>query len=162
MANRNDPFTSFNFLVHISIDNPDNLGLANPLCDSEFSECDGLEISMEPKTLHEGGNNNQLIHLVGAVSYGNLTLKRGMSRNQDLWKWFYAALGHPGAAAPRRGVLAGAEIIMRDGEGKGRVRYRLYDCLPVKLKAAQLNAKDGILAVEEMQLAYGYFTIEAL
>lgn len=162
MANRDDPYSSFNFLVHISIENPAPLGLANPLCDSEFAECDGLEMSMEPKTVREGGNNNQVIHLVGAVSYGNLTLKRGMTRNQDLWKWFQAAVAHPGAGAPRRGVLAGAEVIMRDGRGRGKVRYRLYDCLPIKLKAAPLNAKDGIVAVEEMQLAYSYFTIEAV
>lgn len=156
-----DPFTSFNFLVYLTLENPIDLGLSNPLCNSEFSECDGLEMTMEPKTVREGGNNAQVIHLVGPVSYGNLTLKRGMTRNQDLWRWFSAAAASP-TGPKRRGVLAGAEIIMRDGRGNGKIRYRLFDCLPIKLKAAPLNAKDGVVALEEMQIAYSHFTIETL
>lgn len=180
MAAGDYPFTSFNFLVYLTVQDPTALGVANPLCDSEFAECEGLEMSMEPKTVREGGNNAQMIHLVGPVSYSNLTLKRGMTRNQDLWKWFAAAVASP-AAAPaagqagsspmaasraaatrRRAALAGAEIIMRDGAGVGKVRYRLFDCLPIKLKAAPMNAKDGVVALEELQLAYSYFTIEAV
>ncbi|SEQ07226.1 phage tail protein [Nitrosomonas ureae] len=159
MENTEYPFTTFNFLVFLTIDNPPTeLNLSSPLCNAEFAECDGLEMTMEPKTLREGGNNTQVIHLVGAVSYGNLTLKRGMTSNQDLWKWFTAAV----ASSTRRGMLAGAEIIMRDASGKGKVKYRLFDCLPIKLKAASLNAKDGIVALEEMQIAYSHFTIEAV
>jgi phage tail-like protein len=161
MAVGDYPFTSFNFLVYLTVQDPTTVGVANPLCDSEFAECDGLEMSMEPKTVREGGNNTQVIHLVGPVSYSNLTLKRGMTRNQDLWKWFAAAVASP-TAVQRRGALAGAEIIMRDGAGMGTVRYRLFDCLPIKLKAAPMNAKDGVVAVEELQLAYSYFTIEAI
>lgn len=162
MQNAQYPFTAFNFLVYLTIENPNDLGLSNPLCNSEFSDCDGLEMTMETKTIREGGNNTQQIHLVGPVSYGNLTLKRGMTRNQDLWKWFAAAMASPAAPVTRRGLLAGAEIIMRDGAGQGKVRYRLFDCLPIKLKASPMNAKDGILALEEMQIAYSYFTIEAV
>ena len=161
MADENYPFISFNFLVNLTLERPDELGLSKPLCNSEFSECDGLEMTMEPKTVREGGNNTRVIHLVGPVSYGNLTLKRGMTRNQDLWKWFSAAAASP-TGPKRRGALAEAEIIMRDAQGAGRVRYRLFDCLPIKLKAAPMNAKDGIVALEEMQIAYSHFTIEAL
>lgn len=163
MENAEYPFTSFNFLVSLAIENPPaELELSSPLCNAEFSECDGLEMTMEPKTVREGGNNTQVIHLVGMVSYGNLTLKRGMTSNQDLWKWFTAAVASPTARATRRGMLAGAEIIMRDSAGEGKVKYQLFDCLPIKLKAAPLNAKDGILAVEEMQIAYSHFTIETI
>jgi phage tail-like protein len=162
MASSDDPFTTFNFLVYLTVENPSELGLGEPLCNSEFAECDGLEMTMETKTVREGGNNTQVIHLVGPVSYGNLVLKRGMTRNQDLWKWFTAAVASPAAPQVRRGALAGAEIIMRDGQGVGKVRYRLFDCLPIKLKGAPMNAKDGIVALEELQIAYSYFTIEAL
>jgi phage tail-like protein len=162
MENTEYPFTSFNFLVFLTIENPTELSLSSPLCNAEFSECDGLEMTMEPKTVREGGNNTQVIHLVGAVSYGNLTLKRGMTKNQDLWKWFTASVASPTASVKRRGMLAGAEIIMRDAAGNGQVRYRLFDCLPIKLKAAPLNAKDGIVALEEMQIAYSHFTIESV
>jgi phage tail-like protein len=155
------PFTNFNFLVSLTLAQPSAIGVeGTPLCNGEFTECDGLEMTVEPKTVREGGNNTRQIHLMGPVSYGNLSLKRGMTQNQDLWKWFSAAAGSPAAAKKQRGLLAGGEIVMADASGKGSVRYRLYDCLPIKLKASPLNAKDGVVAIEEMQIAYSYFTIE--
>src|SRR5262249_21990389 len=33
-------------------------------------------------------------------------------------------------------------------------RFILKRCLPVKVKAPSLNAKDGMIAIEELQLAY--------
>ena len=35
-----------------------------------------------------------------------------------------------------------------------KATFRLSRCVPVKLKAPALNAKDGIVAIEELQLAY--------
>jgi phage tail-like protein len=162
VENQEYPFSAFNFLVSVTIkDAPAGLGLSDPLCNAEFSECDGLEMTMEPKTVKEGGNNAQVIHLAGPVSYGNLTLKRGMTSNLDLWKWFNAAAGNWRVSHPvQRGLLAGAEIILRDAARSPLLRYAVYDCLPIKLKAAPMNAKDGIIAVEEFQMAYSYFTVE--
>jgi hypothetical protein len=37
----------------------------------------------------------------------------------------------------------------------------LQRCLPVKLKAPALNAREGGIAVEELQLAYERFTVQA-
>jgi phage tail-like protein len=156
MANGEYPFTTFNFLVQLTIPNARSLGLSSPLCNSEFSECDGLDMTMEPKTVREGGNNTQQVHLVGPVSYGNLTLKRGMTTNLDLWKWFSLATGNTS-----RGTKASGVILMRDGARADKLRITLSDCLPIKLKAPALNAKDGILAIEEMQLAYSTFRMEA-
>lgn len=156
MASTN-PFTAFNFLVELQIDDGAGLGLSNPLCQSAFAECDGLEMTMEPKTIREGGNNTEQIHLVGPVSYGSLVLKRGMTRNMDLWKWFSAAAGNT-----RRGVKANGVIRMRDAANdETTVRFTLKDCLPVKIKAPTLNAKDGLVAIEEMQIVYGSFSIDS-
>jgi phage tail-like protein len=150
-----DPFTTFNFLVELTVPDASGLGLDNPLCDGAFAEVDGLEMTMEPRTVREGGNNTQQTQLVGRVTYGNLTLKRGMTANQDLWRWFAAATG-----PRRRGVKANGVIVMRDGALRPRVRFSLTGCLPIRLKAPPLNAKDGILAIEELQLACGSFTVE--
>lgn len=155
MAVSDDPFTTFNFEVQLIIPNAVGLGLSSPLCDAAFSECDGLEMTMEPKTVREGGNNTQQVNLAGPVKYGNLTLKRGMTSNLDLWKWFGLATG-----AAARGVKANGVVLMRDGAGASKVRFKLSACLPIKIKAPALNAKDGLLAIEEMQIAYGSFAIE--
>jgi phage tail-like protein len=160
MANDNFPFTSFNFLVSLSMQQAGDLGLPDQFCSGEFSECDGLEMTMEPKTVREGGNNIQQIHLVGPVSYGTLSLKRGMTSNQDLWTWFNAVVGNPAAPIPGRGALATAVITMCDAAQVPQVVFQLNDCVPLKLKAAPLHARDGGVAIEEIQIAYSSFTIK--
>lgn len=156
MANEEYPFSTFNFHVQLNIPNASALGLTSPLCDMEFAELEGLEMSMEPKTVREGGNNTEQINLVGPVTYSNLTLKRGMTSNLDVWKWFMASAGNTA-----RSTRASGTILVKDGRGVNRVRFNVYGCLPVKVKAPALNAKDGGVAIEEMQIAYTAFTIES-
>jgi phage tail-like protein len=137
------PFTAFNFSVEI------NRGTdGKPLVNAAFSECDGLEMSMEVKTIREGGANDRQIRLNGPVSYGQLTLKRGMTDSFDLWNWF-----HDSVADPR--LRAEAEVVLLTADGTAaRARFKLERCVPVKLKAPALNAKDGMVAIEELQIAY--------
>lgn len=156
MPNEEYPFTNFNFYIQLNITNATALGLSSPLCQMEFAELDGLEMTMEPKTLREGGNNTQQINLVGPVTYNSVTLKRGMTSNFDLWKWFAAATGNAARSTRASGV-----ILMRDSAGQNRARFKLSGCLPIKIKAPALNAKDGAVAIEEMQIAVNSFTIEA-
>src|SRR2546423_1895878 len=77
------PFTAFNFAVEIEV--PDVTPL---VCTAAFAECDGLDMTMDVKTIREGGNNTAQIRFPGAVNYGTITLKRGMTANFDLWDWF--------------------------------------------------------------------------
>ena len=92
---------------------------------------------MEVKTIREGGNNGEQIRLTGPVSYGQLTLKRGMTANFDLWDWFDRLLGR----AARRSAASGQKwwCFAPDGVTE-RARFVLKRCLPVKLKAPALNA----------------------
>jgi phage tail-like protein len=156
MPNEEYPFNTFNFYVQLTIANASGLGLSSPLCNMEFAELDGLEMSMEPKTVSEGGNNSQQVNLVGPVTYSNVTLKRGMTSNLDLWKWFMAASGNANRSTRASGV-----ILLRDNRGQNRVRFKLFGCLPIKIKAPALNAKDGAIAIEEMQIAVNSFSVEA-
>ncbi|MBK1704704.1 phage tail protein [Halochromatium glycolicum] len=136
------PFTTFNFKVLIEAE-PGKV-----LCDAEFSDCDGLEVNMEPKTIREGGNNGRQIHLAGPVSYGQLSLKRGMTSDFALWRWFEQVQRN-------RTLRASGRILMLASDrSRADVRFDLTGCLPVKLKAPTLSAKDGEIAIEEMQIAY--------
>jgi phage tail-like protein len=138
------PFTSFNFQVEIEVD-----GVSDEICAAFFSDVDGLEMNIEPKTIREGGRNTGPVHMAGAVGYGQLSLKRGMTANFDLWSWFEAV------ATPGGGGLRGsADITMLAGDGTPQAQFRLTGCLPIKLKAPALNAKDGLVAIEEMTIAY--------
>jgi phage tail-like protein len=137
------PFTAFNFAVEIRVP-----GVSDRLCNAAFAECDGLEMSMEPKTLREGGNNARQIRLAGPISFGTLTLKRGMTASYDLWDWF-------GAVMVDARLRADATVVVLAANGQAEnARFVLIRCLPVKLKAPPLNAKDGMVAIEELQLAY--------
>ena len=142
------PFTAFNFEVEITV--PD---LLPKVCNAAFSECDGLEMTLEAKTIREGGNNGVQIRLTGPRAHGQLTLKRGMTDSLDLWDWFDAVLLNPGLRADAD-VFVLAPQRNADGSRIERARFALKRCLPVKLKAPALNAKDGLVAIEELQLAY--------
>ena len=142
------PFITFNFSVEITNAEIVKGDTAKALCSAAFSECDGIEMTMEVKTIKEGGANGQLVRLAGPVNYGQLTLKRGMTANFDLWNWFRAVVADPS-------LRANAEVVMLAPDRvTERARFLLRRCVPVKLKAPALNAKDGMVAIEELQLAY--------
>lgn len=141
------PFTSFNFVVLISVDGVS--GNNGQLCAASFAECDGLEMTLEPKTIREGGRNTGPVHLAGPISYGQLSLKRGMTNCFDLWNWFEKM-----ATDGQTGYRTSATIVMRASDHSDQAVFQLTGCLPVKLKAPALNAKDGLVAIEEMQIAY--------
>jgi phage tail-like protein len=143
MAGPAYPFTAFNFAVEINRGED-----GSPLVNAAFAECDGLEMNMEVKTIREGGANDRQIRLNGMVAYGQLTLKRGMTETFDLWHWFRDSIDDPR-------LRANAEVVLLAADGTTeRARFILSRCVPVKLKAPQLNAKDGQIAVEELQVAY--------
>ena len=143
------PFTAFNFSFEIDVP-----PVSSKVCSGFFSECDGLEMTMEAKTIKEGGNNARLIRLTGMMGYGQLTLKRGMTENFDLWRWFSAVTTDPGLRADGHVVLFAA-----DGQTE-RARFLIERCVPVKLKAPPLNGKDGMVAIEEFQVAYETLSLE--
>jgi hypothetical protein len=122
MAEIERPFSTFNFRVELQVPG------GQIFCNAEFSECDGLEVTLTPQTIREGGNNSRPIHLLGPVAYGQLALKRGITRNLDLL---------PQNRARDRALT-----------------FTLTGCLPTKLKVPALNAKDGQIAIEEMNIAY--------
>lgn len=140
-------YSTFNF--HVKLRLPGN---SKDICESEFSECSGLELSMAPKTIREGGNNTRQIHLVGPVSYGQLSLKRGMTSNFDLWEWF-------NQVQQERYLRASGEIHMLSPAREKTVVFTISGCLPMKLRAPSLSAKEGQIAIEEMQIAYEQLSV---
>jgi phage tail-like protein len=143
------PFTTFNFSVEI---NRGQEGAA--LVGAAFAECDGLEMTMDVKTIREGGSNDRQIRLNGPLSFGTLSLKRGMTKNFDLWKWFRDTVDDPR-------LRADVEVVLLAVDGsKERARFVLTRCVPMKVKAPGLNAKDGQIAIEELQVAYETLTLK--
>ena len=147
------PFFAFAFSVEIR--RPDVS--SGPLCSAAFAECDGLEMGMDVKTIREGGNNGSQIRLAGPRVYGTLTLKRGMTPSFDLWDWVRDSLEQPGLRADISVVILNS-VARGAGARSPMARFELSRCLPIKLKAPPLNAKDGMVAIEELQVAYETLT----
>src|ERR1700756_2313116 len=98
------PFTAFNFAVEIEVP-----GVSPKVCNAAFAECDGLEMSMDVKTIREGGKNGRQIRLTGPVTVGVLTRKRGLTRSFELWDWMAAMQNSPGLRADAEVVLLAAD-----------------------------------------------------
>jgi phage tail-like protein len=110
-------------------------------------------MTMDVKTIREGGNNGRQVRLTGPLNFAQLTLKRGMTANFDLWDWLNGIVADPA-------IRANAEVVLLAPDGSERARFLLSRCVPVKLKAPALNAKDGMVAIEELQLAYESLSVK--
>lgn len=150
------PLPVFNFEVEFTESRlgSDTGGGDVPLCRGAFAECTGLEATMEPKVIKAGGANYGPYQRAGQVTFATVILKRGMTRTRDLWKWF--EMTTMGGAYAYRLV---AKIHMRDAQAKPVVSWRLDHAMPIKFKAADLNAKGTEVGIEELHLAHEGLTL---
>jgi phage tail-like protein len=121
-----------------------------PVAGGAFAECTGLEATMEPKVIREGGLNYGAHQRAGAVTFATVILRRGMTLNRDLWDWFQDATLR-GAFTHRLDVT----IRHLDFDGQTVVRtWQLDRALPVKFKSADLQARSHEIAIEELHLVH--------
>ena len=144
-----EPFAAYAFRVEIRLP-----GAHAPLCDAAFAECEGLELRFDVRTLHEGGDNVRQRLIAGPASYGEVTLRRGMTASFDLWDWCGLVARDPGVRADARGGPARPR--RRDRAGG----FLLHRCLPVRMRAPRLDAVDGVVAIEELRLACESLTLD--
>ncbi|HEX8774566.1 MAG TPA: phage tail protein [Pyrinomonadaceae bacterium] len=146
------PLQVFNFQVDFYEDplNSDNASTKNLyLCGGAFSECTGLEATMEPKVIKEGGRNYGAAQRAGPVTFATVVLKRGLTTNKDLWTWF-ELINREGKYAYR---LA-AHLTVKNAARRTVMVWKLINAMPLKFKAADLNAKGTDVGIEELHLAH--------
>ena len=80
------------------------------------------------------------IRLNGPIGYANLTLKRGMTDNFDLWTWFEDSVVDPR-------LRADAEVVLLGPDGSERARFQLSRCVPIKMKAPTLSSTGTAVAI---------------
>lgn len=118
------------------------------IADGGFAEIAGLEASMEPRSIREGGWNAGSHQRAGPVSHPTVQLRRGMARVHALQRWFAAVAG--GAYGARLDV----EIELLDAQGEAQLRCQLRRALAVRYRAADFNARAGEVGIEELQLVH--------
>jgi phage tail-like protein len=142
------PLNVFRFRVEVTGDSLANGPQGQPV-EMSFAECTGLEATMEPKTIKEGGRNYGAAHRAGGVSFATVVLKRGVSTDRGMWQIFNnsAVTGH---YAPRLEVI----ITLLDGNMDDIMAWQLTHAMPVKFKFADLNGKGAEVGIEELHLVH--------
>lgn len=159
-----DPLHAFNFVVSFQTSPQGSRattggasggGSQVEIAQGAFSEISGLEATVEPFAINEGGRNWGQIQRVGRTTFATVVLRRGMTRSRQLWQWFQGIHGQ-GRSAWRLDVT----IQLRGADGNGVVEWKLKRALPVKMKLADLNAAGQEVAIEELHLVHEGITEE--
>ena len=119
-----------------------------PVCSGAFSECTGLEGTMEAKVIKEGGRNYGVAQRAGGTTFATVVLKRGISTNQNLFQIFNTLA--TGTFAPRLQVT----INVFDVDGSKAMAWQLDRAMPVKYKFSDLNARGMEIGIEELHLVH--------
>jgi phage tail-like protein len=162
-ALRSDPVLNHNFVVSL-IDSSSALAAIGSAALSAlldvavggFSECSGLEMSMKVEEYLEGGNNGTVLKFPGRVSFGNITLKRGLASNTSLWDWHYGFVR--GTGKRRDGV-----ITLLNSLHVPTAIWFFQGGLPLKYSGPQLNAAQSSVAIETIEIAHqGIYQLPAV
>lgn len=133
---RQDPLTNYRFRVEI-----DGIAAAS------FSE-----VFIEPtKTAvieyREGSDPAHVRKLPGLTTFGNITLKRGVTGSLDLVNWHLQVV---------RGEISNARknlsIVVLDDAGQDKARFNVLAAWPVKYDPADLNATGNEVFIELLEL----------
>jgi len=141
---RDDPFQSFNFLIDIS-----------EVTQAGFSECSGLTMETDPIEYRNGNEDSTVRKLPGLKKFGNITLKRGFTKDENIFKW-------------RKTVLDGrterhsGSITLRNEGHKDVMRWTFREAWPRKLDGPTFNAKNNEVAIETLEIVVEDLTVETV
>ena len=155
MSDPDYPFHLFRFHVEFRREKDDDIQIAH----GAFSECTGLEATVEAKVIKAGGVNYGAYQRAGRVSFATVVLKRGITPTRDLWTWF-SHVSERGMFAFRLDVKILVYDEVADPALAPRLTVQLFRALPIKFKSGDLNARATDVGIEELHLAHEGLTFE--
>lgn len=138
---RLDPIPAFNFLVQLI-----EAGGVAPRSVAGFSECSGLESTMEVHEYLEGGVNDRVHKFPGRFGFSNITLKRGVTLDPQLRVWHDAV--RRGEPARRDGL-----IVLLDEGRLPVLSWKFERGLPIKWSGPGFNAMSSEPSIESLEIA---------
>lgn len=113
-----------------------------------FQACDGIDVQYDVLEYAEGGET--FVHtLHGQVRYSNLTLKRGVTNEDTLLKWFRAS---------KKRASRGAITVSLLTPGSKNVRkWSFRAAHPIKWSGPSLSTGSSNLATETLVIAHEGF-----
>ncbi len=138
-----DPYLGYRFRVEI-----DNIVVA------AFLEAVTPDSSSDVVEYREGTDQPKLRKIAGLNKYGNITLKRGVSDNMELYNW-RKLIEEKGTndAQSRRSI----SLLVVDAEGNSKARWNIFEAWPMKYDATDFNAKNSEVMVESLEIAHEGF-----
>src|SRR4051812_3660595 len=121
ISGRRDPYRAYNFLLEI-----DGITRAG------FRECSGLDVSADPIGDREESEGHTVRKLPGLVKYANISLKRGVTDDAELWRWCKKAID--GEVERKNG-----SIILVDDAGAEKVRWNFPRGLAHEMDRTELQ-----------------------
>jgi phage tail-like protein len=137
MANRVDPYRGFNFLVEM-----------DGITQAGFQEVSGLDATTAAVDYRQGDDPNHVRKLAGGLNtYSPITLKRGITDSDELWKWRQTVID--GKTERKNG-----SIVLRDETGAEKLRWNFSEAWPSKWTGPSLNATSTAVAVESLEITH--------
>ena len=140
-GDRDDPFTSFNFIVDIQ-------GVR-----AGFSEITGLTTETNVIEYREG-NQDITPHMIpGQCKYTRITFKRGFTKSTDLWELRKSVI----EGKTKR--FSGTITLLDEARQPARV-WRFFEGWVSKWEGAGFNAKNNDIFIESMEVAHERLELE--
>ena len=139
--------TAANFIVEV-----------NAFTIGRFSEIDGLQMEIEVEEYNEGGSNDGPYHFPTRITWPNITLKRGLTNDNNLFDWFDAVAGQRFANSGLSGNRDSVAITLISTTGKRLRTWTLIKAYPVRWTGPTLASTEDALPTEELELAHQGFT----
>lgn len=139
MASKN-PLVSFHYAIEIQ-------GVVT----GYFTECTGIGSEhevIEHKVVDEKGRPH-IQKLPGRLKWENVTLKRGITDNMDIWDWRDQVVQGKIEDARKNG-----SIVMFDQEFTEVARWNFENAWPVKVSGPSVKADSNEYGVEELVITH--------
>lgn len=138
MADRNDPYRNFRFRVEL-----DGIETA------AFSEATVPDSSTDAVDYREGTDPTHQRKLSGLTKFGNVTLKKGITDNMDLYDW-RKSVEQSGAKGARKNM----SLILIDEEGNDKSRWNIVEAWPTKYDPSDFSAKGNEVLIETLEIVH--------
>jgi phage tail-like protein len=118
-----------------------------------FSEILGLDVSFDIVDYRTGiGPQNSAEKLSGLARYQNITLKRGLTQNVDLWNWVKNILN----GVPDKRSMT---IVLQDAQHNDVVTWSVLNAWPCRWAGPVLNAGSSDIAIESVEICHEGFQL---
>ena len=141
-GDRRDPYAGFNFLIEID-------GITR----AAFSECSGLSTDTDPIEYRNGSEDITVRKIPGLKKFANISLKRGMTQDMELWKWRKTVLD---GATERK---AGSIVLLNEAR-EPALRWNFREGWPTKWEGPSINATGNEAAIETLEIAHEGLELE--